>query len=391
MIYKQCYLLLLKNAMDNLIDTMSNLDINEGFTLSRLLYAKDEVEYMCLVSLLSRDNNQAIFWFHEHFYSGYESFKLIYNIYLLFYSWLNPQFEKYICKQEYTFENLVKLVTNLSNSKYSFEAFILYNVTLNSKTIIKTYKGRPPLFLQMVDSKYRLFLHSLYKKDWLNVCALLKIMQLDESLYNVIKLYYECVHKIEFNDDNGFRDYENNELSCHVLKYIIAIILLCETSEKDVNVKQKQIYKTVSYEQQNYIDHLSDYRNIKTDYILHHKREYGINPIIGLFNLNRYNIPDLWSTLTHHWIYYASKTPLWERILYDWDDNWSYDHVNKKINVKQSDEFDEAFCLYHDEQSKVIQNMCLTNINSVTIYDFCAYFNYSPSFEFNDCSNWVVF
>ena len=65
----------------------------------------------------------------------------------------------------------------------------------------------------MVDSKYQLFLHSLYKKDWLNVCALLKIMQLDESLYNVIKLYYECVHNIEFNDDNGFRDYENNELA----------------------------------------------------------------------------------------------------------------------------------------------------------------------------------
>ena len=194
--------------MNTLIEFMSNLDINEGFTLSRLLYAKDEVEYMCLISLLSRDINQSIFWFHEHFYSGYESFELIYNIYLLFYSWLNPQFEKYICKQQYTFENLIKLVINLSNYVYSFEGFILYNLTLNGTNVAKTYKGRPPVFLQMVDPKYRLFLHSLYKGDWINVCAVLKNMELDETLYNTIKLYYECIHNIEFNDDNGFRNYE---------------------------------------------------------------------------------------------------------------------------------------------------------------------------------------
>ena len=79
--------------MNTLINSMNSLEIDNGFLLSRLLYMKDEVEYMCLVSLLSRDLNQAIFWFHEHYYSEYESFVLIYNIYLLFYSWLNPQFE----------------------------------------------------------------------------------------------------------------------------------------------------------------------------------------------------------------------------------------------------------------------------------------------------------
>ena len=150
--------------MNTLIESMNKLKIDDGFVLSRLLYIKDEVEYMCLVSLLSRDLNQSIFWFHEHYYSEYESFVLIYNIYLLFYSWLNPQFEKYICKQDYTFESLIKLVVNLSNLKYSFEGFILYNLTKNSNNAIKTYKGRPPTFLQSYDQKYRLFLHSLYKK-----------------------------------------------------------------------------------------------------------------------------------------------------------------------------------------------------------------------------------
>ena len=117
--------------MDELVNTMNKLNINEGITFTRLLYIKDEVEYMCLISLLTRDLNQAIFWFHEYFYSGYESFVLVYNIYLLFYSWKNPQFEKYICKQDYSFENLIKLVINMSNLKYSFEGFILYNLTKN--------------------------------------------------------------------------------------------------------------------------------------------------------------------------------------------------------------------------------------------------------------------
>lgn len=376
--------------MNRLIEGMNNIVIQDELTFSRLLYMKDEIEYMCLISLLSRDINQAIFWFHEHFHSGYESFKLIYNIYLLFYSWINPQFDKYICKQDYTFENLIKIVINFSNIKYSFEGFILYNLTKNGNNAVKTYKGRPPMFLQMVDPKYRLFLHSLYKGDWLNVCAVLKTMQLDESFYNTIKLYYECVHNIEFNDVNGFQNYQDNELSDNILKYIISLILLCEISETDVNVKLKQVYKTISYEQQNYIDHLSDYRNIETDYILHHKREYGVNPIIGLFNLKRYNVSNLWTMLTHHWIYYSSKTPLWNRILCDWDENWSYDHKNKKINMKNIDDYDEAFCLYHDEQSKEIQDLCVININPLSIEDFCLYFNYLPTFELSNCSSWTL-
>ena len=178
------------------------------------------------------------------------------------------------------------------------------------------------------------------------------------------------------------------------MKYIISIILLCEISETDVNVKVKQVYKTINYEQQNYIDYLSDYSNIQTEYILHHKREYGVNPIIGLFNLKRYSRSgdsELWSKLSHQWIYYASKTPLWNRILCDWDENWYYDHKNKKINMKNIDEFDEAFCLYHDEQSVEVQNMCLININPLTINDFCKHFNYIPTFEFYGCSDWTLF
>jgi len=159
--------------------------------------------------------------------------------------------------------------------------------------------------------------------------------------------------------------------------------------EKDVNVKPKQIYKTISCEHQDYINYLSDYTNIQTEFILYHKRKYSVDPIIGLFNLKRYNISDLWKRLTHNWIYYSSKTPLWNRILCDWDENWSYDHVNKKINLKQNDEFDEAFCLYHDEQSRGIQELCTVNINPVTINEFCKYFNHSLIFE-SGCTSWTL-
>jgi len=380
--------------MDDLINTMNNLQLNDAFTLTRLLYIKDEVEYMCLISLLSRDLNQTIFWFHEYFYSGYESFVLIYNIYLMFYSWINPQFEKYICKQDYSFENIVKLIINMCNLKYSFEGFILYNLIKNTNYPINNYKGRPPSFLQLFDPKYRLFLHSLYKKDWCNLCAILKnedVAKHDVELYQVIKLYYETVHNIKFNDLDGFNCFLENELCNNNLKYIIAIILLCEISEEDVNIKPKQIYKTINDEQRNYIFYLSNYTNIQTQYILHYKREYDINPIIGLFNLKRYNVNDLWTILAHNWIYYSSNTPLWNRILSDWDENWSYDHKNKKINMNNIDEFDESFCLYHDEQTKEIQNMCLIDIKPITIKEFCLHFDYSLTFDFPTSNNWTLF
>ena len=36
--------------MDELVNTMNKLNINEGITFTRLLYIKDEVEYMVLFS-----------------------------------------------------------------------------------------------------------------------------------------------------------------------------------------------------------------------------------------------------------------------------------------------------------------------------------------------------
>ena len=41
----------------------------------------------------------------------------------------------------------------------------------------------------------------------------------------------------------------------------------------------------------NYINYLSNYTQIQSEYILHHKREYGVNQIIGIFDLKRYNVP----------------------------------------------------------------------------------------------------
>ena len=60
-------------------------------------------------------------------------------------------------------------------------------------------------------------------------------MIIDESLYDTIKLYYECIQNIKFNDINGYREYINNELADDALKYIISIILLCESTEEDVS------------------------------------------------------------------------------------------------------------------------------------------------------------
>ena len=146
----------IKNGMELLISQMETLSISTNqVILTRLLYLLDEVVYMCLISMLKKDSDQSVFWFHELYYSGYskECFKVIYTIYLLFYGYLNPKFDKYIQKNYKQWiesgddKHLFNVVTNLIKCQYSFDVYLMYTVIKTNPRALykeKVFKGRKP-------------------------------------------------------------------------------------------------------------------------------------------------------------------------------------------------------------------------------------------------------
>lgn len=65
---------------------------------TRYLYEKSRVEYSLLLALLDRDENQALFWTYELYFSGFrrETFALLWKYYFLLYAPFYVRFEKYL-------------------------------------------------------------------------------------------------------------------------------------------------------------------------------------------------------------------------------------------------------------------------------------------------------
>tara|TARA_B100000401_G_scaffold395485_2_gene304450 strand:- start:10221 stop:11333 length:1113 start_codon:yes stop_codon:yes gene_type:complete len=363
--------------------------MKNNFALTRLLYIEDEVAYMCLLSLLQHDSKQALFWFNEYYFTNYEtsSFQLLYTIYMTFYSFKNPMFDDYLEKHEENYINLMKLVSNMASLKYSFTVFIMYNC-INSPIPIakKYYKGRKPRFLEKYSPNYHFLIQSINKKDYENICAALQSQPITEELYNVIIDYYENVENVSFNGKNGYKLFSEKPFQCSNLKYILSIICLCDS--KEPNICTRNLFKKLSHEQCVYLDQLRDYKELFGENILHRKREYGVSNLIGLFELNRrslsYDSEKIWYILTHNWLYYAAKTPLWKRILNDVNEEWNFDHIKKTISMTNEEYFYEQFSLHHDEQCKAIQDMALApELKKISIQDFCKHFNQDLPFTVN--------
>ena len=356
--------------------------------LTRLLYLKDEVEYMVLISLLNNDLYQAIFWIHELYYSGfeYESFKLLHNIYLLFYAELNPKFHDYIIKRynifndennpnHNNFDLLINIIINIIRFKYTFNVFIVYNILLydNNTYFPSSYKGRKPKFLENYHAKFHNLLQAINKKDYFNMALCLKRLTIDSILYNVLIHYFINVEKVTLYEDtlnDSYNEFINNELNNCIIKYIIYIIFLCHVNEKQVNLKK--IYLVINEQIRNYIDNLSNYQDIKLYNILSTKRLYGVNDLLSIFHLSRDGLDkqlSLSKLITFYGYYFSSYSPLWNRILYDIDEKWTYDHTNYQIiftSERKKEIFENGFNLEHDEQPLDVQNLAIKSLNQCT-------------------------
>ena len=391
-------LFILKFEMNSLTKQMQGIKLS-SLVLTRLLYVKDEVEYMCMYSVLTKDVYQAIFWFHELYYTGYriESFSLLYSIYLLFYTELNPKFDAYIRKKHelwnelQDFEILESVILNLSKLNATMNVFLMYNyVTItqskNTDVSVNQYKGRKPNFLQLFDPKYHNLLIAIHKNHFDNICKILVTLPINKDLHRTIIQYFTQVEKIALHSSEIitklYEEFILNKLDNNLLKYILGIIMICKADEGLVN--KKKIYLTIDDDIRKYNKYLSDYNGISTYDILPKKRIYGVHQIIGLFSLSRYDVGSLRDILAYHSHYYGSFTPFWKNVLNDFDEHWDCDHDACKIkfsNMECEEYFNETFCLEHDEQSLHTQNQAIGSISPINIVDFCSMLNFEVKYH----------
>lgn len=368
--------------MDLVTKKLSGLKIETynmpEFELTRLLYLKNDVEHMCYLSLLKAELKEALFWLNELYITGYKKrcFEIIYTVYLLCYAYKNPKLDKNILnsydkwKKEGGFESIIQIVINLIKRKWSIDVLLMYNIIIQGQIEIepRQYKGRKQKFLENYDNKYHILLTALYKRDYDNICICIKRIPINKELYNTLLKYFKDEEKITLDDDkinDAYDSFISNELDNDNIKYILNIILLCITDESEI--QQKKINILPDEEVRIYINELCDYTGIIKWKILEQKRIYGISEELGMFELERFKLEqlDLGKQLAMDWIYYASHTPYWREKLDQFDNNWTYDIYNKKVeftSIEKEEEFEEIYCLEHDEQSKEIQDKAIKNI-----------------------------
>ena len=385
------------NSINNIKLKLNTHDKPILIVLTRLLYLKDEVEYMVLFSILKNDLYQAIFWVHELFYSGfeYDTFKLLHNIYLLFYAELNPKFHDYIIKRYHIFNDenesnykkfdlIINIIINIIRFKYTFNVFIVYNILCCDYINYNPtpYKGRKPKFLEKYESKFHTLLLAINKKDYFNMALSLKHLPIDSILYNVLIHYFINVENVNLYKDrlnDLYNHYINNDLNNCIIKYIIYIIFICHVDEKEVNLKK--FYHTINDEIKNYFIYLSDYQDIKVYDILCKKRLYGVHDLLSIFHLSRDTLDkqlSLSKLIAFHGYYFSSYSPLWNKILCDIDENWTYDNSNYQIIFSSEDKkeiFENRFNLEHDEQPLDIQNYAIKLLASCTFDDLLNCFS----------------
>ena len=176
--------------MNNLIKHQRDEDL----VFTQFLYAKDEVFLSMLTAILTKQLEEAMFWYTEWITSTTtnEASEEIWKIYYDFYSIKNPKIEKYIQRKIITIKkqlNIIErrkqfanIIKNLLVSESSCDVFILRQYMKNDPLPVIIYKGRRPKWCKNFDKEYINLLISINKRNWYNICFFLEHLKQEKLL-----------------------------------------------------------------------------------------------------------------------------------------------------------------------------------------------------------------
>ena len=351
------------------------------YTLTRLLYEKEEVKLSIVSSLLEGDEyEEVLFWTTELYESGFprETWDTLWKIYYDFYAVKHPRLERFLLERSESEERFAYLdvVKNLYQKKSSGFVFLMrMGYQLITKPDVR-YRGRPPKWLRVYPVKSYMLLRSISDRNFSNVCYYLRMWSeymakrngdFSDSCYETLIKYFAAEEGIAIKRKKvakrvwnaGYHD------RVHILLALILHCLLKESSIVcDVRVEQsteKEIHYAV------WLDTI----DLPSHYLLDSRRDFEVFDSFGCFDLPRYHVADVEKLLWFDWMYYSSKSPLWgERIK-------KYGGVvneeNKTVDFEDEDveeEFHQDYGLEPDEQHINVQKMSTRYIEKRTWRDW---------------------
>ena len=407
-----------------------------SFIFTRYLYEKEEVEIHLLLSLLYKKQEDALFWAYELFYSGFEIHLLQYllKIYYYFYACLNPNFENFLIKKIKEFSKspeiqskiIASIIQNLIIRPLNMDVFLSY--TIQATFEIPEYDS----FHSLTPSSLKHLWEEIFKQgNKVNIELLLYTIftpfrisnaenespfslktppnvgisnekwfkssfQDPEFLLNNLIDYWE----LDVNKEKFRLDYIKNlnyilhQLNAEIDEKIILLSKIFYLYGIKIGKKMgKNLYVCVNTVE------LILYETIQVD-LIHSFPAYKILPVAtileiqpelckNLFQLKREK-EDIRNAYLHHWLYYASKCPLWNKriqdfkgIVYDLERKVIFDEQGEDDELLQS--FYDNYGYEPDEQKKEVQNKCIGDENEnknkilisnwMSIYQDCGFNN----------------
>jgi len=358
---------------------MSLSNISENFNFTRYLYEKEDVKISLLFSLLKKNEDEALFWAYELYYSGYikELADLLVTIYYDFYCSLNYSFESYLHKKiknilDEKRENDIIISTIISNliiRPCNADVFFLRKisdlVSIDGYVELNKYKKSN----NFEDIK-KTVCELLEKKNYIILTKLILYEINTNHLYEVYEITtnHFTSKNIKINEKFTFNIEKTSKISrislisriIHMYTLVINKKIIGKKIYVHIEPEDIVIYETIDVDLSPKGDGklcaiLPAYK-ILSLVTIYNVDDHGY---LNLFYLNRHKY-DLENAYLSDWLFYASFSPLWKKRIETY--GGTIDSENKKIIFNSDDNLENFYEKYGyepDEQSVDIQNRTL--------------------------------
>lgn len=296
--------------------------------LTRLLYAKDEVEISLLFALLKKKTVQeCIFWTYELIVSGFDLKSIIWSIYYDFYAQYNPGLEAVISRQFKKLEkgevlSIFALIKTIRLRKCSDNVFSLRMCKIADT--FKIHKGRLPKWLIPFEKEYRPFARAVAEDDWNKV--MFHLRSNNKQPFDMLKVFINTLltnnqiyAKNDYNEEILQKIWQTN-LSLSINESQRALSIMISLLTKDELINTNKFLISLNNDEQDYLSSLSlntplDHFGRKREYdALSFKRHFAIDEHVSVFELKRFKYNDLKNEIIQNWAYHCSETPYWINI-----------------------------------------------------------------------------
>jgi hypothetical protein len=345
---------------------------------TRLLYLKDEVMYSFVSTIINDEpSDKPLFWFSELYFSKFydECIQLIYFVYFNFYALHHPSLITLIdsnilrWREEmskthsisiYTIDTLYDILfafMKCHKSSLLFEAYFSSKNNLLKK--ITLYRGKKPNSLSTYSTKIQVFIHSILKKNLKNIIYYFQNIPVDD-IHDALQDFYGIP-----------LDNDLNRLLYFVFQ---KVVLFQELPFQNINVSSIRKHYDFNF--------VFGGQNKK---LLAKYRHYAIEDNIGVFNLDRFTLPDhdtLKNAYWHKWEYFSQHCPYWKEKFDEFDA--AFDHENEKLIFENDDtleDFYENYNLEPDEQNNETQSKSLKMIEPSDIISYLKGYSFMKSLD----------